>query len=118
MADTTPNVYVVEKYLSDEEFDTWLNASDIIVIPYREIWSSGVLGRAKLFGKPVIASDTGGLKDQLTDRDVIFRDDKELEYIFKDFECILIGSLYCAAPMSFSMTTPANKLAGISPAFS
>jgi len=31
----------------------------------------------------VIASDVGGLTEQLTDTDILFKDDEELEYIFK-----------------------------------
>lgn len=83
MAMNAPNVHVIEKFLSDEEFDTWISASDIVVIPYREIWSSGVLGRAKLFGKTVIASDVGGLKDQLTGIDISFGNDEEIEMAFQ-----------------------------------
>lgn len=89
MAADAPNVHVIERFLSDEEFDTWVSASDIVVIPYREIWSSAVLGRAKLFGKIVIASDAGGLKDQLTETDILFKNDKELEDIFFSFADII-----------------------------
>lgn len=84
MAEKASNIHVIEKYLSDEAFDTWISSSDVIVTPYREIWSSGIIARAKLFGKPVIASDVGGLTEQLTDIDILFIDDDELEYIFKE----------------------------------
>ena len=84
MARETSNIHVIERYLSDDEFDTWISSSDIIVTPYREIWSSAIIARAKLFGKPVIASDVGGLPEQLTDTDILFKDDEELEYIFKE----------------------------------
>jgi glycosyltransferase involved in cell wall biosynthesis len=84
MAGEAPNVHVIEKYLSDEAFDTWISSSDVIITPYQEIWSSGIIARAKLFGKLVIASDVGGLPEQLTDTDILFKDDDELEYIFKE----------------------------------
>ena len=38
--------------------------ADTLVLPYREIWSSGVMERAKLFNRVVIAADVGGLGDQ------------------------------------------------------
>jgi glycosyltransferase involved in cell wall biosynthesis len=85
MAEKNPNIHIIETYLSDEDFDTWICASDVVVIPYREIWSSAVLGRAKLFDKPVIASDVGGLSDQLTDNDILFKSDDELEFIIREF---------------------------------
>jgi glycosyltransferase involved in cell wall biosynthesis len=62
-------------YVSDELFDRWLVASDLVVLPYREIWSSGVLERAALYGRPVIATKVGGLADQATGRDVVLVDD-------------------------------------------
>lgn len=84
-AEKRSNIHVIERYLSDEEFDTWISASDIIVIPYREIWSSAVLGRAKVFDKRVIASDVGGLSEQLSDGDFLFQSDDELAEIFESF---------------------------------
>ncbi len=90
LAEENTNVHVIEKYLSDDEFDTWISASDVLIVPYREIWSSAVIGRAKLFGKPVIASDVGGLKDQLGDVDVLFDDDEELEFILTCFRIRLM----------------------------
>ncbi len=86
LAEENNNVHVIEKYLSDEEFDTWISACDVLIIPYREIWSSGIVGRAKLFGKPVVASDVGGLKDQLTEIDILFNNEEKLESILKCFK--------------------------------
>ena len=85
MAAKNPQIHIEEKFLSDEDFDTWITASDVILIPYREIWSSGVLGRAKLFNKKVIASNVGGLAEQLEDNDILFNTDEELRKIFEDF---------------------------------
>jgi glycosyltransferase involved in cell wall biosynthesis len=78
-------IHVVERYLSDEDFDTWIIACDVMVIPYREIWSSGVLGRAKLFNKKVVASNVGGLAEQLEENDILFNTDEELKEIFNEF---------------------------------
>ncbi len=64
------------RYLSDWEFDLWLIAADTIVLPYREIWSSGVVERAKLFGTYVIAADVGGLADQIDDGEAVSTDDE------------------------------------------
>lgn len=84
-----PNAHVVNQYLTDEEFDRWINASDVIVIPYKEIWSSGVVARAKLFEKPVIARNTGGLKDQLEKTDLVFDNDADLGEIFMQFSSFI-----------------------------
>lgn len=37
----TPGAMLREGYLSDETFDVWLVAADLVVLPYRHIWSSG-----------------------------------------------------------------------------
>ena len=92
MAGEAPNVHVIEKYLSDEAFDTWISSSDVIITPYRDIWSSGIIARAKLFGKPAISSDVGGVTEQLTDIDILFKDDDELGYIFMEFSNMVKGS--------------------------
>jgi glycosyltransferase involved in cell wall biosynthesis len=83
------NIHVISKYLSDEEFDCWINACDVIVIPYREIWSSSVLARGKLYNKPIIAADIGGLRNQLEDCDILFQNDDDLMIIFEEFSSLI-----------------------------
>ncbi len=58
------NATLHEGYLSDVDFDRWLQAADAVVLPYREIWSSSVLERASLFGIQIIASDLPQLRGQ------------------------------------------------------
>lgn len=58
------NATLHQRFVSDVEFDLWLQAADAVVLPYREIWSSGVVERARLFGTQVIAADLPQLRDQ------------------------------------------------------
>jgi len=83
LASHNPNIVIVEKFVSDQEFDTWISASDYVLAPYRVIWSSGVVARARLFGKKVIASEVGGLPDQLSAQDLLFVTDAELETLIR-----------------------------------
>ena len=53
---TDDRVELHERMVSDEEFDRWIVASDVVLLPYREIWSSGVLERARVLDRPVIAT--------------------------------------------------------------
>lgn len=62
-----PGVHLHLGYLSDEAFDRWIVAADTVVLPYRHIWSSGVVERARLLDRPVIATNVGGLVHQLAD---------------------------------------------------
>ncbi len=59
-----PQCRLVEKFLSDEEFDAWIAAADALVLPYKEIWSSGVGARAILHGTPIIFKDHPHLHSQ------------------------------------------------------
>ncbi|WP_426573349.1 glycosyltransferase family 4 protein [Aquihabitans sp. McL0605] len=62
-----PGVHLHLGFVSDDAFDRWIVAADTVVLPYRHIWSSGVAERARLYGRPVIATRVGGLADQLAD---------------------------------------------------
>lgn len=73
------SIRIVNKFLSDEEFDIWVKAADALVLPYREIWSSGVGARAKLLGCPVIASDLPTLREQLVGQE---------HYLFSDADVL------------------------------
>ncbi len=78
MVRADPRCSFIETYLDDERFDMWIAASDYVVVPYHEIWSSGVAARAKLYNRPVIVSDAGGLIEQMTPGSHKFRNDAEL----------------------------------------
>ena len=65
------NVQIVNKYLNDEEIDLLFNKSNIVlVLPYIDATQSGVATIAFEYGVPIIASDTGGLREQLFDGEV------------------------------------------------
>jgi len=78
LVDATAGAALHEGFVSDERFDEWLVAADCLVLPYRTIWSSGVLERARLFGTPVIATRVGGLAAQATEGATLVDDDAGL----------------------------------------
>ncbi|URZ14842.1 glycosyltransferase family 4 protein [Clostridium felsineum] len=49
------------KFIPDEDIGYYFCASDVIVLPYLEIYQSGVVQLAYAYSKPVIATDVGGL---------------------------------------------------------
>jgi len=79
------NIHLIESFVSNEDFDTWIAASDCVVLPYSEIWSSAVLGRARLIDRPAIVAAVGGLPDQAGERDIVFHSDQELLEGFRSF---------------------------------
>ena len=52
------------RYLEGEDFVALLLASDVLVCPYAVASQSGVIAIANQLGKPVVASDIGGLSEQ------------------------------------------------------
>lgn len=54
-----------EEYIPDEETEIYFKACDVLVLPYRYIYQSGVLFLGYSFGLPVLASDVGSLNDDI-----------------------------------------------------
>ena len=69
----------VERFLEEAELDAWTAAANAIVLPYRRSWSSGALARAQALGTPAIVTAVGGLPEQASDRDIVVRNDEELD---------------------------------------
>jgi D-inositol-3-phosphate glycosyltransferase len=52
-------------HIPDDETELYFKAADVLVLPYRNIYQSGVLFLSYSFGLPVLASDLDALKDQI-----------------------------------------------------
>ena len=55
------------EYIPDEETELYFKAADVLVLPYRHIYQSGVLFLGYSFGLPVLAADVGALKDEIVE---------------------------------------------------
>ncbi|OEU69189.1 MAG: hypothetical protein BA863_00115 [Desulfovibrio sp. S3730MH75] len=66
--------YCIEKiqYIPNEEVALYYAAADLVVLPYRRIYQSGVLLMAMSYGKPVLASDLEGMKEIVRDNQTGF----------------------------------------------
>jgi glycosyltransferase involved in cell wall biosynthesis len=78
LAAPSDRVELVERFVEDEELDTWVAAADAVVLPYRRSWSSGVLARAQALGVPAIVTAVGGLSEQAGPGDVVVTDEAGL----------------------------------------
>lgn len=54
-----------DEFIPDEETEVYFKASDVLVLPYKNIYQSGVLFLAHSFGLPVLAADVGSLTDDI-----------------------------------------------------
>lgn len=58
-------VLVRANFIPDEETELYFKAADVLVLPYRHIYQSGVLFLGYGFGLPALAADVGSLKDDI-----------------------------------------------------
>lgn len=62
------SVFVENRYIDEKEIpDIFLERNTVVVLPYVDATQSGVIAIAYEFGCPVIATNTGGLLEQLDD---------------------------------------------------
>lgn len=55
------------KFIPDEEMELYFKAADVLVLPYKEIFQSGVLFLAYSLGLPVIATDVGSFREDIVE---------------------------------------------------
>jgi glycosyltransferase involved in cell wall biosynthesis len=53
------------EFIPDSETEVYFKAADLFVLPYKEIFQSGVLVLGYSFGLPVIVADVGSLKEDV-----------------------------------------------------
>jgi D-inositol-3-phosphate glycosyltransferase len=54
-------------FIPDDETEVYFKAADVLVLPYRHIYQSGILFLGYSFGLPVLAADVGPLKDEIVE---------------------------------------------------
>jgi len=55
------------EFVENKDVPYYFNASELVVLPYKKIYNSGVLIRAMSFGAPVVASNFGPFKEFISD---------------------------------------------------
>lgn len=57
------------KYIPDDQVEVFFKCSDVLVLPYKFIYQSGVLFLSYNFGLPVIASNVGSLSEDIIENE-------------------------------------------------
>jgi len=60
------NIHVFNTYIGDDEVPLFFSAADVCILPYKSATQSGITSIAFHFDLPLIATDTGGLKEIIT----------------------------------------------------
>jgi glycosyltransferase involved in cell wall biosynthesis len=55
------------QFIPDEDMEIYLKGTDVMVLPYNEIFQSGVLFLGYTFGLPVVATDVGSFKEEIVE---------------------------------------------------
>lgn len=69
MIDASPNkenIHVFTDYIPDSKVPFFFGAADVCILPYKSATQSGITSIAYHFGIPIIATDTGGLKESIS----------------------------------------------------
>ena len=83
LATNINNIKVLTGFVTDQEFDKWICAADVLVFAYEEISSSGVLARAHLLNRRSIIINHPALIEEKRYDDIIFKSIEELRDILE-----------------------------------
>jgi D-inositol-3-phosphate glycosyltransferase len=83
------------EFIPDEETEVYFKAADVVVLPYKNIYQSGVLFLGHSFGLPVLAADVGSLKDDIVEGKLgfVFRPEDPVD-LAKTIERYFASDLY------------------------
>ncbi len=59
------NVIIHDDFIPSDEVKYWFSAADVVALPYKSATQSGIVQMAYNFGKPVVATDVGGLGEMI-----------------------------------------------------
>ena len=68
------NDRIIQKieYIPDEGTELYFKAADVLILPYTQIFQSGVLFLGYAFGLPAIVADVGSLKEEIIENETGF----------------------------------------------
>lgn len=84
-------VNIINRYIADNEIDDYFSIPNtVLVLPYLDASQSGVIPIALEYGLPIIASDSGGLKEQMDNGNFgLFCRPGSVDSLIKQMEYIL-----------------------------
>jgi glycosyltransferase involved in cell wall biosynthesis len=59
------NVEISDRWLTETEFNELVSSSLVVILPYVSASQSGIIAKALAHGVPVVATDVGGIKEQI-----------------------------------------------------
>lgn len=75
------------KFIEDDDIELYFMAADVLILPYRYIFQSGILFLSLYFGLPIIATNVGSLKNFVEEGKTGFICEPDDPYLLSD--CIV-----------------------------
>lgn len=90
----TDKIRVENRWIDEEEIPKIFQRSHIIVLPYREVSQSGIIGGASKAALPIVACPAKGLKEQSLQDEVVFSNDFSPDSLALAIEKLIINPDY------------------------
>jgi glycosyltransferase involved in cell wall biosynthesis len=92
-------ITLIDEYVPDDRVNLYFSAADVVVLPYLRASQSGIAHIAMSFGKPVVVSEVGGLKESMAGYEgTFFVPPGDIESIRKSILNLLGAERYYEAP--------------------
>ncbi len=79
MAADDPRIRLVLEYVPDEDVQIYMQASDVVVFPFRKMHTSGSVLLAMSFGKPVVVPAMAAIPEYVDDRCAVLFDPNDTD---------------------------------------
>ncbi len=118
-AESDKRIKVDARFIEEDEIQIYMNAADIVTLPYEDILTSGASYLAMSFGKPIIAPKMGCVKELLCEQGAILYDPSSegalLEAMNSSLSADLVsmGEFNKAAVMGYDWNNIAYRLAEV-----
>ncbi len=78
-------VIIRDEYIPDSEMESYFKAADVLILPYKAIFQSGLIFLSYKFGLPIIASNIGSFRDFIIENKtgLIFRPEDSNDLVDK-----------------------------------
>lgn len=84
-----PSIHTDFRYIPDDEIQRYMNAADVVVLPYRDISTSGSALLAMSFGKAIVAPAIGSLPELLDEDGAVIYDPERCNALQSALEAVV-----------------------------
>jgi glycosyltransferase involved in cell wall biosynthesis len=82
-------IKLIHGFIPEDEVQIYMNACDVVVLPYRDVLTSGAVILAMSFGRPCVAIRRGCISDVLDESGAFFYEPNSEEGLLRAMECAM-----------------------------